>query len=266
MSQTKIPMYQVDAFSQAVFAGNPAAVCVLDSWLEDSIMQGIAAENNLAETAFMVQKSRGSYDLRWFTPEVEIDLCGHATLASAYIVFRFLEPEISEVFFETASGMLTVKKEASQLLAMDFPARQPEATDLPPDLAAALGGTPVEAWKSRDLLVVYESEAEITSLQPDMEKLKQFKDHLGFITTAKGDSVDFVSRFFAPSVGIPEDPVTGSAHSTLVPFWARRLGRDVLHARQLSRRTGDLYCEYKGDRVIMKGHAALFLTGRIELP
>jgi len=260
----KITMYQIDAFASEVFKGNPAAVCVLDEWLEDSVLQNIAAENNLAETAFIIKKASG-YDLRWFTPAVEIDLCGHATLASAYVIFKFLEPSLRYVAFKTMSGQLEVTMDDEQKLRMDFPARAPEQIDITDLHEQAFGIKPSEVWQSRDLLVLFDSEKQIAELQPNLEKISQIKDSFAVIATARGDDVDFVSRFFAPNAGIPEDPVTGSAHCTLVPFWADKLGKDVLHAKQLSKRGGELFCENKGDRVAMSGYASLFLKGEIYL-
>ncbi len=259
-----ISIYQVDAFASHVFSGNPAAVCILDEWLDDDVLQNIAAENNLAETAYIIEKEHG-YDLRWFTPEVEIDLCGHATLASAYIVFEFLKPDISVVSFNTMSGELIVSRNDTGMLSMDFPSRAPvqaAANDL---FEEALGCAPIEVWKSRDYLLLLNSESEVKSLNPNMEKLKEIDDCFAVIVTARGDSVDFVSRFFAPNAGIPEDPVTGSAHCTLIPFWAGRLSTNTLHAKQISQRTGELFCENKGDRVTISGYATLFLKGEIYL-
>ena len=259
-----IQMYQVDAFSSEVFGGNPAAVCVLNEWLGDSVLQNIAAENNLAETAFII-KSESGYDLRWFTPALEIDLCGHATLASAYVIFKFLEPSLEHVAFKTMSGQLEVSIDSEQKLSMDFPARAPQQIEIKGIHQQAFGIKPLEVWQSRDLLVLFESEAQIAQLQPNLDKISEITDSFAVIATAKGDEVDFVSRFFAPNAGIPEDPVTGSAHCTLVPFWANRLGKDVLNAKQLSKRGGELFCENKDDRVAMSGYASLFFKGEIYL-
>lgn len=259
-----IPMYQVDAFSSKIFGGNPAAVCVLEEWLDDDILQNIAAENNLAETAFIIKTENG-YDLRWFTPTIEIDLCGHATLASAYVVFEFLQTDITRVEFSSMSGTLTVDKTESGKLSMDFPSRQVQAGKLSEQITQALGKPPLEVWESQDLVLVYESEDDIRNIQPDMEKLKQITDYFAVIITAKGDEVDFVSRFFAPNAGIPEDPVTGRAHCVLIPFWAERLNKPILHAMQLSQRKGEVFCENKGNRVAMMGDASLFFKGEIFL-
>ncbi len=260
----KIPMYQVDAFSSKIFGGNPAAVCVLQEWLDDAVLQNIAAENNLAETAFIIQTEDG-YDLRWFTPTVEIDLCGHATLASAYVVFEFLQPKLQRVEFSSMSGKLIVEKTDTGKLSMDFPSRQVSKGQVSDLITKALGKRPVEVWESQDLVVVFDSEADIRSIQPDMEKLKLITDFFAVIITSRGDKLDFVSRFFAPNAGIPEDPVTGRAHCVLIPFWAERLNKSTLHAMQLSQRTGEVFCEDKGSRVAMMGDASLFLKGEIYI-
>ena len=257
-----LPIYQVDAFTSKLFGGNPAAVCPLEYWLEESVMQSIAAENNLAETAFFIKKEN-FYELRWFTPETEVDLCGHATLASAFIIFNVLKNEKDKIVFQTKSGKLEVTKR-DNLLVMDFPSRKPVATEIPEGLIEAIGKTPKEIWKSRDLLLLYETEEDVLSLQPDFALLNKI-DCFGYIATAKGNKVDFVSRFFAPKEGINEDPVTGSSHSTLIPFWAERLGKNELLARQISKRGGELFCKLLGDRVEIAGNAVLYLTGSIEL-
>lgn len=258
----KIPLYQVDAFTNTLFRGNPAAVCPLEEWLEDQQMQAIAAENNLAETAFLVSRD-DHYDLRWFTPVTEVDLCGHATLASAYMVFQSLNTSLTRVEFSTKSGMLTVEREGS-LLSMNFPSRPASSCDISDDLVQALGAQPAEVLLSQNYLVVYESEEVIRSLRPDMSRLLTI-DCFGFIVTARGNDVDFVSRFFAPKAGIPEDPVTGSAHCTLVPYWAEKLSKTKLHALQLSQREGELFCENLGDRVKISGHAVIYSEGFIYL-
>ena len=259
----KIPIYQVDAFTMGPFSGNPAAVCPLDSWLDDATMQNIAAENNLAETAFIVARE-GGYDLRWFTPAIEVDLCGHATLAAGYVVLNHLQPDLDSVSFESVSGELVVTRDGDRL-AMDFPARAPTPVAVSEALGDALGHTPSDVHLSRDILAVYDDEAAVRNLSPDQAKLLALDEGLGVIATAKGDDVDFVSRFFVPKAGIAEDPVTGSAHCTSVPFWAERLGRSKLVAHQVSPRGGELHCEHRGDRVIMSGQCALFLTGSIDL-
>jgi PhzF family phenazine biosynthesis protein len=259
----KIPMFQVDAFTRKVFGGNPAAVCVLDTWLDDEILRSIAAENNLPETAFIV-KGEEFYELRWFTPKVEMDLCGHATLASAFVIFSFIEKGLSSVAFNTASGVLKVER-YGDTLSMDFPARKPVKTGMRDILAEALGIRPKETYKSRDLMAVFDNESQIRRMSPDFEKLGQIRDCFAVIVSAPGDYADFVSRFFAPNAGIPEDPVTGSAHCTLIPFWAERLGKSKLHALQLSPRGGELHCEDMGERVKISGNAVLFSKGEIHL-
>lgn len=262
MSGLRIPIYQVDAFASQVFSGNPAAICPLEKWLPDEQMQAIAAENNLSETAFFV-KNDGGYQLRWFTPRVEVDLCGHATLASAFIIFSELAPAEKSVRFETRSGTLIVTR-AGDLLSLDFPARPPADCDVHPKLVAALGGKPEKILGARDYLAIYSSEEEVRELKPDMGALAQV-DRFAAIVTAPGKQVDFVSRFFAPAKGVPEDPVTGSAHCTLIPYWAKRLGKKKLHAHQVSQRGGELWCEDRGERVVMSGKAARFLEGSIYL-
>jgi PhzF family phenazine biosynthesis protein len=258
----QIPIYQVDAFSSRAFGGNPAAVCPLASWLTDEQMQSIAAENNLAETAFFVGEGEG-YRLRWFTPVTEVDLCGHATLASAFVVFRHLSPQLERVSFQTLSGQLIVSRSGDRL-TMDFPARPPIAMEAPAQLVSALGGAPREVLAARDYLVVYETEEQVRALKPDMAQLAGI-DTFAFIVTAPGRDCDFVSRFFAPAQGVPEDPVTGSAHCTLIPYWSQRLGKKQLFARQVSPRGGELWCEDLGERVLISGKAVEFLSGTITL-
>lgn len=258
----ELPIFQVDAFSGAVFSGNPAAICPLEEWLPDRTLQSIAAENNLAETAYFVRNG-GNYHLRWFTPACEVDLCGHATLASAYVLFHELNEPDERVRFDTKSGELVVRREG-ELLVMDFPSRPPKPIEPDPNLARALGGNPVEILAARDYLVRYTSEDEVLRLSPDMQALTGI-DRFAFIVTAPSSDCDFVSRFFAPAKGIPEDPVTGSAHCTLIPYWANQLGKTTLHARQVSRRGGELFCKLVGDRVEIAGYAALFLRGRITV-
>ncbi len=260
----KIPIYQVDAFTSRLFAGNPAAVCPLAKWLPTETMQSIAAENNLSETAFFVPSGAG-YDIRWFTPKVEVDLCGHATLASAFVVAQCLKTGESEIHFHSKSGELVVRADGDRL-ALDFPSRPPQRiNDVHPRLIEGLGTAPVEILAARDYLVVYNNENQILTLEPNMDVLAQL-DRFAVIVTAPGNNSDFVSRFFAPSKGVPEDPVTGSAHCSLIPYWARRLGKKTLHALQVSERGGELWCEDRGDRVSMAGHAVLYLEGSIEVP
>ncbi len=259
----KIPIYQVDAFTDRLFAGNPAAICPLDSWLPDAAMQAIAAENNLAETAFFVREGDG-FLLRWFTPEVEVDLCGHATLASAHVLFQVLEPGRTSVTFHTLkAGVLHVIRDGDYL-AMDFPSRPGKPVGPMPELGAALGKTPVEILKARDVMAVFDKAWDVADMKPNFQALISIG--AGVIVTAPGENgVDFVSRFFAPAFGIPEDPVTGSAHCTLTPYWAARLGKTKLEARQLSKRGGALTCTLKGDRVSLAGRAVLYLEGTITV-
>ncbi len=260
----RLPLYQVDAFADGPFTGNPAAVCPLESWLPDTVMQAIAAENNLAETAFFVPEG-DRYGLRWFTPATEVDLCGHATLASAYVIFRFLAPERQRVVFRTEkSGELSVTRDGERL-ALDLPSRPPEPCAAPAGLASALGRAPAQVLAARDYLAIYEDPAEIAALAPDFAALARL-DRFAVIVTAPGiGDIDFVSRFFAPAQGVDEDPVTGSSHCTLIPYWAARLGKTRLEARQLSRRGGALSCALDGDRVTIAGRAVLYLTGAIEI-
>jgi PhzF family phenazine biosynthesis protein len=263
----QLPIYQVDAFTDRLFGGNPAAICPLESWLPDATMQAIAAENNLAETAFYVSEGEG-FALRWFTPEVEVDLCGHATLATARVIFQH-EPNRSSIAFRTLkSGTLTVKR-AGDLLMMDFPARPAKPVGAPEGLVAAFGRTPIETLGVRGnmsiLMAVYRSVADVAALKPDVQALTKL-DWSAVIATAPGeDGIDFVSRFFAPTLGIPEDPVTGAAHCTLTPYWAARLGKTRLEARQISRRGGALTCSLNGERVIMAGRAVLYMQGTITV-
>lgn len=257
-----IPVFQVDAFASRPFTGNPAAVCPLEAWLPDEQMQAIAMENNLAETAFFVPHG-DRYHLRWFTPKVEVDLCGHATLASAAVLFERLGYAGDRVAFDTKSGELIVERQDG-LLRLDFPARPPGPVPVHPRLIDALGTQPETVLGARDYLVVYRNEDDVRSLQPDLNLLAAV-DRFAVIVTAPGQDVDFVSRFFAPAKGVPEDPVTGSAHCTLIPYWARRLNKTKLTARQVSERGGELWCEDRGERVFIAGRAFFFLEGRITL-
>ena len=260
---SRIPLYQLDAFTDVPLTGNPAAVCPLDSWLDDARMQAIAAENNLAETAFFVREGEG-YRLRWFTPTVEVELCGHATLASAWVVFERLDRSADSVRFATRSGTLGVAR-TGDVLMMDFPAIPAARQPAPGDLAAGLRGAPAESWKAANWMAVFATAGEVRALDPDMAALARLAP-AGTIATAPADpsdGCDFVSRFFAPAHGIPEDAVTGSAHCTLTPYWANRLGKTTLHARQISTRGGELWCEDRGPRVALGGRCALFLEGTI---
>jgi PhzF family phenazine biosynthesis protein len=259
----KLPLYQVDAFTSRVFGGNPAAVVPLDRWLDDATLQAIAAENNLAETAFLLGGD-GDYQIRWMTPTDEVDLCGHATLASAWVVFHRLEPGRDEVCFRSQSGPLRVLAE-DERLCLDFPSRPAVgAANSVEALAAALGRRPALTLAARDYLALFDSEQEVRDLRPEMARVAAL-DRMGVIATARGQDCDFVSRFFAPQVGVPEDPVTGSAHCTLVPFWAARLGKARLFARQVSKRGGELWCEERGERVAIAGHAVPYLEGVIDV-
>ena len=259
----KLRQYQIDAFATRVFEGNPAAVVPLDHWLTDATMQAIAAENNLSETAFFVLEGE-TYRLRWFSPVGEIDLCGHATLASAWVLFELLGYTGSTIAFDTRSGRLVVAREG-QRLVMDFPALPAEPCPAPPALLAGLKHQPVEVLAADDYFAVFESEDDIRALAPDLAELSKL-DRRGVCVTAPGSSVDFVSRFFGPKWGIPEDPVTGSAHCTLAPYWAARLGKTRFIARQLSRRGGELHCELRGGRVVIAGSAVKFMEGAIAVP
>lgn len=255
-------IYQVDAFTSTLFGGNPAAVCPLETWLPDEIMQRLAAENNLSETAFFVRQGEG-FHLRWFTPEFEIDLCGHATLATAFILFNYLHFEKEVIKFQTKSGMLEVRKKG-ELIELDFPCRMPHACPAPEALLKGINFPPLKVLKSRDYFLVYEDEALIKQIVPDFKYLNQL-DTIGVIVTAASSEVDFVSRFFVPNSVIGEDPVTGSAHCNLIPYWAKELNKTVLTAKQLSPREGELFCEDKGERVSMAGSAVLYLKGDFYL-
>lgn len=258
----KLALYQVDAFTDRRFGGNPAAVVLLRSELPDATLQAIAAENNLSETAFVLA-AKDHYRLRWFTPRVEIDLCGHATLGTAHVLFETGAARGDAVRFETASGTLTVSREGG-LLCMDFPARPADPIDCPAGLVEALGARPAEVRFARDLMAVFDEEEQIAGLRPDLAGIAAL-EAFAVAVTAPGRDVDFVSRFFAPKAGIPEDPVTGSAHCTLVPYWAERLGKRKLHALQVSERGGELFCEHLGDRVILRGKVVDYLRGEIEV-
>jgi PhzF family phenazine biosynthesis protein len=258
----KIPYYHIDAFTSLPFAGNPAGVCPLETWLPDATLQKIAAENNLSETAFFVLAG-DHYELRWFTPAVEVDLCGHATLASGYVLTRYLGYKGEVIRFESKSGTLLVERQGN-ILTLDFPSRPGEKQTTPDALVKGLGAQPQEVYLARDYLAVFPSQADILAIQPDQEQLALL-ECLGIIVTAPGEGVDFVSRFFAPRAGIPEDPVTGSSHCTLIPYWARRLGKTKLNARQLSARGGELFCSLVDERVKIGGQAVTYLKGELEV-
>ena len=268
----KLPLYWVDAFTAKIFSGNPAAVVPLTAWLPDELMQRIAFENGLAETAFFVPAKppsealakEGRYHLRWFTPAVEVDLCGHATLASAFVLFTQLGLAGDTVTFDSRSGPLVVTRRANGLLELDFPSRPAQSCAISASLVLALGAQPEYAAQARDTLCIFPREEDVRALRPDFTALAKL-DTYAVIATAPGRDCDFVSRFFAPRAGINEDSVTGSAHCTLTPYWAGRLGKTKLHARQVSARGGELWCEQRGDRVGIAGHAVLYLRGEIEV-
>jgi predicted PhzF superfamily epimerase YddE/YHI9 len=285
----RIPYFQVNAFTKTAFGGNPAGVCVLEQWLEHALLQRIAAENNLSETAFFTREGN-SYRLRWFTPTVEVDLCGHATLATAAALFFELGVDADRIEFQTKSGLLTAtvvgrgsyrtfgdakvvpaKGSAGaspyhhQIIELDFPSVPPAHCQPLKPLARALGREPLEVLaSSRDFVAVFESQDDVVALSPDMDALCEL-DREGVIVTARGSDADFVSRFFAPKLGVPEDPVTGSAHCSLIPFWAQRLARNEMFARQISKRGGELFCRLAGDRVAIGGHAVIYKRGELEV-
>jgi PhzF family phenazine biosynthesis protein len=261
-SLVMIALYQVDAFTDKIFGGNPAAVCPLKEWLPSQTMQAIARENNLSETAFFVINDR-EIELRWFTPTTEVNLCGHATLAVAHVVYNHLNYQGTNLRFLTKSGILSVSKTVD-LLTLDFPALPPRQCDCSPLITEALGRNPLEVWQSEDYLVLFEDEKTIGEIKPNMELLKEL-DRRGVIVTAKADRDDFVSRFFAPKLGIPEDPVTGSAHCTLIPYWSQKLGKTKFVARQISSRGGTILGELKDDRALLSGRAVTYLQGLIEI-
>jgi PhzF family phenazine biosynthesis protein len=258
----EIKFYHIDAFTDRAFSGNPAGVCFLEAWLDEAVLHSIAAEINLSETAFLVPTER-HYELRWFTPKMEVDLCGHATLASAFAVMEYITPRTRKVDFQTKSGPVSVENREG-LLLMNFPARPAKPFPMPEGIGEILGVAPQETFLARDLLAVYEREDEIQNLRPDLARLSTL-DYFAVIVTAPGEKSDFVSRFFAPAVGVPEDPVTGSAHCTLIPYWSERLGKKRLYARQLSERGGELFCTDRGDRVSIGGRAVLVLSGTIRI-
>ncbi|HJO94012.1 MAG TPA: PhzF family phenazine biosynthesis protein [Victivallales bacterium] len=258
-----IPYYQLDAFTTSKpFSGNPAGVCTLENWLSDDILQNIAMENNLSETAFIVEQE-GYYDLRWFTPEVEVDLCGHATLAASSLILEYLNSEMDSVKFKYNDGYLSAEK-SGNMIEINFPSRPPVKCTAPELLIEAMGKQPGEIYLSRDYVLVYDTEEDIASMNPNMNLLSQV-DCFGVIITAKGNSADFVSRYFAPGCGVPEDPVTGSAHCNLIPYWSNKLNSEKMHAIQLSKRGGEIHCTYDGDRVFMSGKCTLFLKGEISI-
>lgn len=259
----KLPIYQVDAFAKKAFEGNPAAVVPLEKWLDSGIMQNIAMENNLSETAFFVRSDKG-FQIRWFTPQVEVDLCGHATLAAAHVLFNHLNYRESEISFQSRSGVLKVGK-AEDLIVLNFPSSELVETEVAENLAKAFNYKPLQSWKGRDdIMLVFENEVQIEQLVPDFGQILK-SEIRGVITTASSLKYDFVSRFFAPAVGVNEDPVTGSAHTMLVPYWAEKLGKAELVAKQVSDRGGVLYCKNLGERVEIAGKAVTYLIGEINV-
>jgi len=260
----QITQFQVDAFTDQLFKGNPAAVCPLERWLPDATLQAIAAENNLSETAFFIPQGR-SYHLRWFTPAIEVDLCGHATLAAAHVLYNHMGIKAPALNFESRSGLLSVSRDDGRYI-MDFPTDILEPTLAPKVLTEALKIEPKEVFSGRDdFLIILESEQEVAALEPDFRMLKQVKSR-GVIVTAPGKKVDFVSRCFFPNAGIDEDPVTGSAHTTMTPYWAERLSKQEMSAKQISKRGGHVHCTMLGDRVALGGQAVTFMEGKIYLP
>jgi PhzF family phenazine biosynthesis protein len=263
MGGKNVKYYVVDSFANKIFEGNPAGVCVMEEWLSDDLMQKIAIENNLSETAFAV-KEGDSYRLRWFTPGKEVDLCGHATLGTAYVIANYYEPNADGIRFQTISGELVVVKKG-ELYEMDFPSRMPEVFPLTEQMVEALGVKPVETYLDRDLMFVLEKEEDVKNADPDSAKLEKLPDGIGVLITAKGEKYDFVSRCFLPKIKIYEDPVTGAAHCNLIPYWAERLGKNEMTARQLSRRGGTINCKYCGDRVKISGSAVLYSVADIQI-
>ncbi|AKL83163.1 PhzF family phenazine biosynthesis protein [Bacillus atrophaeus] len=255
--------YVVDAFAENLFEGNPAGVCIMKEWIPDELMQQIAAENNLSETAFAVKEGE-SYRLRWFTPADEIDLCGHATLATAYVIANFYESNVEEIKFQTISGELVVVKKG-ELYEMDFPSRMPKEISLTEEMVEALGVKPVEVHLGRDLMFVLEKEEDVLNASPDFSKLKELPDGLGVSITARSEKYDFVSRAFFPKLNVNEDPVCGSAHCNFIPYWAKNLSKNEMVARQLSNRGGKLYCKFEGDRVKISGSAVLYSIADLQI-
>lgn len=258
----ELPIYQIDAFADQAFTGNPAAVVPLQQWLPDATMQAIAEENNLAETAFFVSTESG-FHIRWFTPKAEVKLCGHATLASAYVLFSCLGYSGENIAFDSLSGVLTVSR-SGDLYTLDFPNQMPTPCEAPAALVKGLGKQPSACLANEDYVAVFDTEAELLAIKPDFAQLCEL-DRRGVIITAPGEASDFVARFFAPKLAVPEDPVTGSAYTHLAPYWAARLGKTQLSAIQRSARTGKLQCEVKGDRVLISGRAVKYLEGQIEI-
>ena len=259
----KIPIYQVDAFTSKIFEGNPAAVCPLKQWISEDIMQNIAQENNLSETAFFVKKDN-NFEIRWFTPVAELDLAGHPTLASAHVILKELKINLNKVIFKTKINDILNVSYKDKIYLMDFPSRDPSVDKNIDQVAEALGSRPKKLYRHRDAVAIFDNEDEIKNIYPNMDKLKNL-DYSSVIVTAKGNKIDFVSRNFAPKLGIPEDPVTGSAHCELIPYWSKILNKKELLAHQISKRGGKLYCTHNGDRVTIGGEAITFLRGEIEI-
>ncbi|MFC7687032.1 PhzF family phenazine biosynthesis protein [Ureibacillus sp. GCM10028918] len=255
--------YVVDAFAEKVFEGNPAAVCILENWLSDDLMQLIAKENNLSETAFTVREGN-KYHLRWFTPGGEIDLCGHATLATAFVLSNFYDKEENKFVFKTLSGDLTVVKNG-ELYEMDFPSRMPDKLEITDEMVQALGITPIDVFLGRDLMFILEEESDVLHAKPNFTALKELKDGLGVILTARSKEFDFVSRAFFPKLNVNEDPVCGSAHCQLIPYWSEQFNQKEMVARQLSERGGTLYCKLVGERVSISGYASLYSIAELQL-
>lgn len=258
----ELSLYQIDAFASELFTGNPAAVCPLKKWLPDDLMQSIAAENNLSETAFFIQKGNG-FHIRWFTPTSEVDLCGHATLAAAFVIFNILGYDQNIIEFDSKSGLLKVIKEDDNLI-LDFPAQPPTPCDIPQEIINALNITPIECLKSEDFIAVLNDESDVQIVEPDFEELKKLGLR-GVIITAQSKKYDFVARCFFPGLGIQEDPVTGSAYTQLAPYWASKLGKDLFNVKQLSARGGELICELYKDRVLISGKAVKYMEGKINI-
>ena len=258
----ELTLYQIDAFANKPFEGNPAAICPLNEWLSDEIMQSIATENNLSETAYFVKNNNG-YHIRWFTPAHEVNLCGHATLASAYVIFNILESKEQEITFESKSGLLTVKRN-NAWLQMDFPSQPPVRCEMPQQILEAFDETPVECLKSEDYIVVFENEETILNSKPKLSLLSEL-DLRGVAITSKSKKYDFVTRFFAPKYGINEDPVTGSAFTQLIPYWSDKLNKNTLNAKQVSNRGGEVKCIHSGERVTISGEAVKYMVGTIEI-
>jgi PhzF family phenazine biosynthesis protein len=258
----ELTLYQIDAFASKPFEGNPAAICPLDDWLPDELMQSIATENNLSETAYFVEKNNG-YHIRWFTPTHEVNLCGHATLASAYVIFNILGYEKNEISFESQSGLLTVKR-SNDWLEMNFPSQPPVECDAPRQLLEAFVEIPIECLKSEDYILVFKDEKSVLDADPNLSLISEL-DLRGVAITSESNKYDFVTRFFAPQYGIDEDPVTGSAFTQLIPYWSGKLDKHRLRAKQVSKRGGEVECDYAGDRVLISGKAVKYMVGVIEI-